>query len=67
MSHDVISLNADLIAPVGAADPDQIVVTARGKTCDVSLVISLGARLLDRCSSIVFDKPAKQIAPACGN
>ena len=62
--------NAGLIPEAGVvpppADPNEIVVTAKGKKRDTSHdVISLGADLLGRCSSIVFDKPAKQIALTC--
>lgn len=53
-------------APVDAADPDEIVVTdKRGKRDTRRDVVSLGADYLARCSTIVFDKPAKQIRLTC--
>lgn len=45
-------------------DPDEIVVIAKGKKRDRDR-LSLGADVLDRCSSIVFDKPAKAIRLTC--
>lgn len=49
-----------------ASDPDEIVVTAKGRKRDLRHdVISLGADYLSRCSSIVFDKAAKQIRLSC--
>lgn len=47
-------------------DPDEIVVTAKGKKRDPNRDrLSIGADQLDRCSSLVFDKPAKQIRLTC--
>ncbi len=46
-----------------AADPDEIVVVARGKRAPGSM--TLGADYLRRCSSIVFDKPARLIRLTC--
>ncbi|MGL4314521.1 MAG: hypothetical protein ACRCSO_11085, partial [Sphingomonas sp.] len=46
------------------ADPDEIVVTAKGST-DRRDVIILGNDALDQCSTIVFDKPRKQIQLSC--
>jgi hypothetical protein len=46
-----------------AADPDEIVVVARGKRAPGSM--TLGADYLKRCSSIVFDKPARLIRLTC--
>ncbi len=54
---------ADANAP--APDPDEIVVTARGKRDPDRDRLSIGADQLARCSSIVFDKPAKQIRLTC--
>ncbi|TCP91517.1 hypothetical protein C8J42_103201 [Sphingomonas sp. PP-CE-1A-559] len=47
-------------------DPDEIVVVAKGKRDANRDRLTIGADLLDRCSSIVFDKPAKQIRLTCG-
>ena len=47
-------------------DPDEIVVIAKGKRDANRDRLTLGADLLDRCSTIVFDKPAKQIRLTCG-
>ncbi len=45
------------------ADPEEIVVTARGGNRRDTLIV--GRDELARCSSIVFDKPAKQIRLTC--
>ncbi len=45
------------------ADLDEIVVVAKGKRAPGSM--TLGADYLDRCSSIVFDKPARMIRLTC--
>ncbi len=47
-------------------DPDEIVVVAKGKRDANRDRLTIGADLLDRCSAIVFDKPAKQIRVTCG-
>ncbi|PTQ60710.1 hypothetical protein C8J45_11249 [Sphingomonas sp. PP-CE-3G-477] len=47
-------------------DPDEIVVVAKGKRDANRDRLTIGADLLDRCSAIVFDKPAKQIRLTCG-
>lgn len=47
------------------ADPDEILVAAKGKRRPERDILSIGADQLDRCSSIVFDKPAKQIRLSC--
>ncbi|MBN2970500.1 hypothetical protein JW805_00530 [Roseomonas aeriglobus] len=53
-------------APPSRVDPDEVVVTAKGKKRDVRRdTLSIGADLLGRCSSIVFDKPAHQIRLRC--
>lgn len=44
-------------------DPDEVVVVGKGKRHRHR--IAIGADLLSACSSIVFDKPAKQIRLAC--
>ncbi|WP_203308976.1 hypothetical protein [Sphingomonas beigongshangi] len=47
-------------------DPDEIVVTASGKKRDLRRdVVSLGADVLARCSSIVFDRAAAVIRLTC--
>ena len=57
---------AEAGAPPPVVDPDEVVVTAKGKKRDVRRdAVSLGADYLARCSSIVFDKPAKQIRLTC--
>ena len=54
-------------APTAVADPDEIVVTAKGKARDMRHdTISLGADQLRHCSSIVFDKKAQAIQLSCG-
>lgn len=45
-------------------DPDEIVVTAKSRKPGRDR-LSIGADLLARCSSIVFDKPARQIRLTC--
>jgi hypothetical protein len=47
------------------ADPDEIVVTAKGGGNRRDTLI-IGRDQLGHCSSIVFDKPAKQIRLTCG-
>lgn len=47
-------------------DPDEIVVVARDKRHDPERDrLSLGADVLRRCSSLVFDKPAREIRLTC--
>lgn len=47
-------------------DPDEVVVVARGKKADPSRDrLTLGADMLARCSSILFDKPARRITLRC--
>ncbi len=46
-------------------DPDEVVVTAKGKRDRSRDSLTLGRDQLDRCSSIVFDKPAKQVRLTC--
>ncbi len=55
--------NADGIAAEGAppSDPDEVVVTAKGKRDR----ITIGADALATCSSVVFDKKAKLIRLSC--
>lgn len=58
--------NASGIAEAGAkADPNEIVVTAKGKHDPDRDRLSLGADALAHCSSIVFDKPARTIRLTC--
>jgi hypothetical protein len=47
------------------ADPEEIVVVAKGKRDRNRDRITVGTRDLQRCSSIVFDKPAKQVRLTC--
>lgn len=63
---DVGSAAAIPDADAPPPDPDEIVVTAKTKRDASRDRLTLGADLLDRCSSIVFDKPAKQIRLTCG-
>ena len=56
--------NASAI-PDADADPDEIVVTAKAKKSRGQDRLSIGSDYLDRCSSIVFDKPAKVIRLSC--
>ncbi|WP_322965268.1 hypothetical protein [Sphingomonas fuzhouensis] len=53
---------ADADAP---GDPDEVVVTGKGKHNPKKDWLSIGADQLNRCSSIVFDKPAKQVRLSC--
>lgn len=59
---------AGRIAEEGAApervDPDEVVVTAKGKKQRPGILI-LGADALAGCSSIVFDRPARQVRLSC--
>lgn len=58
--------NASDIAEAGTkADPNEIVVTAKGKHDPNRDRLSLGADTLAHCSSIVFDKPARVIRLTC--
>lgn len=50
--------------PDAEADPDEIVVTAKGKG-DRRDVLIVGRDQLSRCSSILFDKRAKTISLSC--
>lgn len=57
--------DADAAEP--AADPDEILVVAKGKPRDLRRdTVSIGADQLAQCSSIVFDKPAHVIRLTCG-
>jgi hypothetical protein len=56
--------NAGSIREEGG-DPDEIVVTADRRRDNDRDRISIGADLLVRCSSLVFDKPARQIRLTC--
>lgn len=47
------------------ADPDEVIVTGKGKRGRHRERIAIGADLLSACSSIVFDKPAKLIRLTC--
>jgi len=60
---DAVSIpEADAAPP----DPDEIVVTAKGKRDPKHDRLTLGADVLDRCSEIVFDRPQKQVRLTCG-
>ena len=63
---DVGSAAAIPDADAPPPDPDEIVVVAKGKRDANRDRLTIGADLLDRCSSIIFDKPAKQIRLTCG-
>ena len=61
---DIGSVNGlPTTADAAEADPDEIVVVAKGKRAPGSM--TLGADYLRRCSSIVFDKPARVIRLTC--
>ncbi len=53
-------------APARAADPDEVVVVAKDKRKRRPDTLTLGADVLGRCSSMVFDKPARQVRLTCG-
>ncbi|GAA3255764.1 hypothetical protein GCM10020258_14510 [Sphingomonas yabuuchiae] len=58
--------NTDTIADADQhADPNEVVVTGKGKHDIKRDRLSIGADQLNRCSSIVFDKPARQIRLSC--
>ena len=50
--------------PEAGADPNEVVVTGGKKQPPGSM--TLGADQLDRCSSLVFDKAARQVRLTCG-
>ncbi len=67
-TNDVGSAAAirDADAPAAPVDPDEIVVTAKGKKRDPRRdTLSLGADQLQHCSSIVFDRTAEVIRLTC--
>jgi hypothetical protein len=47
------------------ADPSEIVVAGRGKTKKPLYSMEIGADAMQSCSSLVFDKPRKQIILNC--
>ncbi|KQN31927.1 hypothetical protein ASF00_03970 [Sphingomonas sp. Leaf34] len=53
-------------ADAAPPDPDEIVVTAKRKRDPKHDRLTLGADVLDHCSEIVFDQPAKQVRLTCG-
>ena len=58
--------NAEGIPAEGAApDPDEVVVTAKGKRDRRGDRLTLGTEALAACSSITFDKPAKLVRLRC--
>lgn len=63
---DVGSAAAIPDADAPPPDPDDIVVVAKGKRDANRDRLTIGADLLDHCSAIVFDKPAKQVRLTCG-
>ncbi|RDE04840.1 hypothetical protein [Sphingomonas aracearum] len=52
--------------PDKEADPDEVVVVAKGKHDPSRDRLSLGADVLGRCSALVFDKPAGVVRLTCG-
>ena len=56
--------NAGSIREEGG-DPDEIIVTGQRRRDNDRDRIAIGADLLARCSSLVFDKPARQIRLTC--
>ncbi len=66
-THDFGNAGAITEADARAPDPDEIVVTAKGKARDMRRdTISLGADQLRHCSSIVFDRKADTVSLTCG-
>jgi hypothetical protein len=57
--------NAGSIREEGG-DPDEIIVTGQRRRDNDRDRIAIGADLLANCSSLVFDKPARQIRLTCG-
>lgn len=53
------------IGEAGASDPDEVVVVAKGKRDRSRDVLTIGRDQLDRCSSITFDKRARQVRLSC--
>jgi hypothetical protein len=53
-------------ADAAPPDPDEIVVTAKGKRDPKHDRLTLGADVLDHYSTIVFDRPQKQVRLTCG-
>ena len=51
--------------PSDQADPDEVTVTAKRRHDPNMDRINIGADLLDRCSSILFDNARKLIALTC--
>jgi hypothetical protein len=52
-------------AEVGPTDPDEIVVVGKRKKQPKFDYVTLGSDHLERCSSIIFDKAAKQVRLSC--
>ena len=50
--------------PDADADPSEIIVTAKSKSKAIR-VVRLGADALQHCSSLVFDKPRRQLRLSC--
>jgi hypothetical protein len=55
--------------PGADADPDEIVVTARKRDRERAAppALLIGSEALSHCSSLVFDKPARQIRLSCAD
>ncbi len=65
-TSDVGSAAAIPDADAAPPDPDEIVVTARGKRDPKRDRLTLGADVLDGCSEIVFDQLRKEVRLTCG-
>lgn len=58
--------SADLIREAGEAeDPQEVVVTANRRRHPAAEQVKLGRDQLDRCSSIVFDRPRRKVHLTC--
>lgn len=51
--------------PDADADPSEILVTGRGKASKPIYTMEIGMDAMQACSSLVFDKPARQIVLNC--
>ncbi len=63
---DVGSAAAIPDADAAPPDPDEVVVTAKGKRDPKRDRLTIGADLLDGCSAIVFDEVRKEVRLTCG-
>ncbi len=64
-TNDFGSLTRLAGAEVAPTDPDEIVVVGKRKKQQKFDYVRLGSDHLERCSSIVFDKAAKQVRLSC--